>query len=151
MDRRRAREKALQILFEIDFHAQELQPMEILENRLDLDDIKGKQGDFIRNLVLGTCENIEDINRILQMILEGWDLSRLGKVEKSVLRLAVYEMKYMDLSRGIVINEAVELTKTFSTDQAASFVNGVLAKYQLGDETASQGQEQVEGDTKLGK
>ncbi len=127
MYRRKAREKALQILFQFDIQQGDIN--EIIEDRFENDQIDENQREFITNLIAGAHENLVEIDQALEDVIEGWNLQRIGKVEKNILRLAVYELLFTDLSENIVINEAVELAKTFSTNQSAGFINGILAKY----------------------
>jgi len=126
MHRRQAREKALQILFQIDIHQGNAE--EIIAERFENDNVDENQRQFITDIVLSTYSNLGEIDRQLKEVLEGWNLERIGKVERSILRIAIYELSFTDLSQSIVINEAVELAKKFSTDQSASFINGILAK-----------------------
>ena len=72
--------------------------------------------------------HVEEIDAIIDEAVEGWKTSRMAKVDLSLIRLAVYEIRYEKLPKGIAINEAVELAKTYGTDQSAGFVNGVLAR-----------------------
>ena len=71
---------------------------------------------------------MEEIDAMIEQSAKGWDLSRMNKVDLAILRLAVYEMKYGETPVGVAINEAVELAKKFSSDEAPAFVNGVLGK-----------------------
>jgi N utilization substance protein B len=132
MHRRQAREKALQILFQIDIHQGNAK--EIVDERFENDNVDENQRQFITDIVLSTYNNLGEIDKQLTELLEGWNIGRIGKVERSILRIAIYELTYTDLSQSIVINEAVELAKKFSTDQSASFVNGILAKRIKGDQ-----------------
>ncbi len=73
--------------------------------------------------------NLDDIDSIIEQVSSGWKLSRMGKIDLTILRLATYEIKYdEDIPTGVAINEAVELAKKFGEDQSSSFINGVLAK-----------------------
>ncbi|OEH85662.1 transcription antitermination factor NusB [Desulfuribacillus stibiiarsenatis] len=126
MIRRQAREKALQILFQIDINQGE--PQDIIRERFELDEVDANHREFIAQIVTGTYENLNTIDEKIKSILKGWDLDRIGKVERSVLRLAIYELMYSDLAQSIIINEAVELAKVFSTNKSAGFINGILAK-----------------------
>lgn len=85
--------------------------------------------DYIVRAVDGTVEHISDIDKIISENLKGWTIERLNKVDLAILRLAVYEMLYDDETPdGIVINEAVEIAKKYSSDQAPGFINGILGK-----------------------
>jgi N utilization substance protein B len=78
------------------------------------------------NLVV---ENMEEIDRILSEASSGWKISRMNKVDLTILRLAIYEMRFdEDIPVKVAINEAVEMAKTFGGDESPGFVNGVLAK-----------------------
>ena len=89
-----------------------------------------KSSAFLEQLVRGTIEHKEAIDAILEGKLENWTLSRLPKIERTVLRLSVYELLYMqDTPQKVVLNEAIELCKVFSDDKSSKFVNGVLSKF----------------------
>jgi N utilization substance protein B len=83
---------------------------------------------FARTLVNGTVEKKEQIDILLTNIVQHWSLSRMNVIDRSILRIAVYEILFMDTPKPVVINEAVELAKKFGTDQSASFINGILDK-----------------------
>ena len=124
MKRHEAREKALQILFQLD--STELPVEEAIEHVLE----ERKSNAFLEQLVRGTIEHKEAIDAILEEKLENWTLSRLPKIERTVLRLSVYELLYMqDTPQKVVLNEAIELCKVFSDDKSSKFVNGVLSKF----------------------
>ena len=124
MKRHEAREKALQVLFQLD--STELPVEEAIEHVLE----ERKSDAFLEQLVRGTIEHKEAIDATLEEKLENWTLSRLPKIERTVLRLSVYELLYMqDTPQKVVLNEAVELCKVFSDDKSSKFVNGVLSKF----------------------
>ena len=124
MKRHEAREKALQVLFQLD--STELPIEEAIEHVLE----ERKSNAFLEQLVRGTIEHKEAIDAALEEKLENWTLSRLPKIERTVLRLSVYELLYMqDTPQKVVLNEAVELCKVFSDDKSSKFVNGVLSKF----------------------
>jgi N utilization substance protein B len=83
---------------------------------------------FARTLINGTAEKKEQIDTFLANAAQHWSLSRMNVTDRSILRIAVYEILFMDTPKPIVINEAVELAKKFGTEQSASFVNGILDK-----------------------
>ena len=75
-------------------------------------------------------EKLDDIDQLLNEKAKGWETERMGKVDLTILRLAVYEILYdEDIPTGVAINEAVELAKKFGQDSSPAFVNGVLAKF----------------------
>lgn len=124
MKRREAREKAVQTLFQLD--GTKL-PVEeaisyITEGPIDA---------FYEKLVKGTREHREAIDHVLTEKLENWSLDRLPKIERTVLRLAVYELLYnQDVPHKVAVNEAIELSKTFGDEKSGRFVNGVLSKFE---------------------
>ena len=74
-------------------------------------------------------ERIGELDAMVNQVAQGWKTSRMGKADLAIIRLAVYEMKFEeDVPEGVAINEAVELAKSYGTDDSPSFVNGVLAK-----------------------
>ena len=92
-------------------------------------DGKNREADYAYawTLVSGTCESLASIDETLSKLSKEWKVSRMTGIDRSVLRLAVYELQSgSDVTPGIVINEAVELAKKFGTDDSGRFVNGVL-------------------------
>ncbi|MBY6085073.1 transcription antitermination factor NusB [Priestia flexa] len=123
MKRHTARQKALQALFQHDLG--QIEPLEAMENVLQ----EGKGDDFLEKLVLGVVNNQKEIDGILRDHLEKWTLDRVATVDRTILRMAVYEMKYEEEIPGnVTINEAIELAKVFGDDQSGRFINGVLSK-----------------------
>ncbi len=88
--------------------------------------IKNKKADFAKNTLKGVLENINEIDNIIKKHLIDWDFERLDKIDKQILRLGIYEIKYTDTPFQIVIDEAIKLAKNFSEDKAKSFINGIL-------------------------
>lgn len=82
---------------------------------------------FINDYVLEISEKLEDINEIIERNLKAWKLDRIGSVERSLLRISVYEIIFKDLAFEISINEAVELSKKYGEEKSYEFINGVLA------------------------
>lgn len=123
MKRHEAREKALQTLFQLD--GTELTVSEAAEHVMGLE-----QDNFYDLLVQGTYTNMAAIDEKLKGHLENWSLERLPKVERTILRMAVFELAFMeDAPSSVVMNEAIELSKTFGDDKSSRFVNGVLSKF----------------------
>lgn len=136
--RRQAREWAIQMLtaadlnppddkvqFCIDFW-NELALLDEDEGRVE---VKGKLKDFAEERVLGVLDNLAEIDSIIEPLLENWDMYRLGTVERSVIRMGIWEIKYSDVPAPVVINEAVDLTNWFSTPKSRTIVNGLLDKF----------------------
>ena len=129
MSRRELREQIFKMLFRIEFH----EGMEMEEQmRLFLEEeeeISKEDSEYIRNKYENIVEHLEEIDASINEKAKGWKTSRMAKVELSLIRLAVYEMKYdEDVPVKVAINEAVELAKKFGGDESPAFVNGILAK-----------------------
>ena len=131
MTRRQIREEIFKIIFQADFHAQEDLPEQVdlfLQDESEPEketeefpvksDKELEQEKYIADKSSDIFAHVEEIDAIIDEAVEGWKTSRL----------AVYEIRYEKLPKGIAINEAVELAKTYGTDQSAGFVNGVLAR-----------------------
>jgi len=123
--RTRARELAMQGLYQLD-----VQGSDLLE-RLGEFFIENASDDSVRRLATdwtrGTWENLVQCDELIADSAIKWQLSRLSPVDKSILRLAVYQLKFSpDIPAKVVINEAIELAKKFSTDKSPAFINGVL-------------------------
>ena len=129
MKRTEARQRALQALFQLD--STELTIEEAIEDALSVDDEnEAKTNAFFEKLVRGTTENLEAIDASLNEKLENWTLARLPKIERTILRLSVYELNFSnDAPSKVVLNEAIELCKLFGDEKSSKFVNGVLSKY----------------------
>jgi N utilization substance protein B len=128
--RRFARELALQALYgsEIGHRA----PVELLdENASRIEDSEGRA--FVRDLVLGTLEFAAESDASIVPLLEGWTLDRLPTIDRIVLRMSIFELNHRsDTPPPVVLNEAVELAKKFSTEDSGRFVNGVLSRVLAG-------------------
>ncbi|WP_243290199.1 transcription antitermination factor NusB [Bacillus sp. FJAT-47783] len=122
MKRRTAREKALQALFQIDLA--ETTPSEAISHVLEGEE----EDEFLNRLVHGTVEKLDFIDEMIKPHLLKWKLERLANVDRTILRMAVYEMKFeQDIPLDVTINEAIELAKTFGDEKSSRFVNGVLS------------------------
>jgi N utilization substance protein B len=96
--------------------------IDILEDRK----IRHKQKDFALELFNGIMQNIEEIDKKIIENLKEWSFNRIGDIEKSILRLGVYEILYGKLDTAIIINEAIELSKKLCDTTSGKFINGVL-------------------------
>ncbi|MBQ3592918.1 MAG: transcription antitermination factor NusB [Clostridia bacterium] len=123
MNRHTSRENAYLMIFEYGYgkydSLEEMQTLALEERGLMLDD-------FGRALLEGVANNITEIDSVISANSSNWSSSRISKAALAALRLAVYEIKYTDISNAVAINEAVELTKKYDMPEAASFVNGIL-------------------------
>jgi transcription antitermination protein NusB len=123
--RSKARKRAVDVLYESDARA--IDPAATLADRLALAD--PPVNEFTVALVEGVQANLGRIDEILADYAEGWTVSRMPGVDRAVLRLGVYELLWRaDVPAAVVIDEAVELAKSLSTDESPRFVNGVLGR-----------------------
>ncbi|MBQ2412014.1 MAG: transcription antitermination factor NusB [Anaerotignum sp.] len=129
MSRRSARKNAFFLLFQMDFsEAAEFEQVKEFFFAEKEEPVEEADKAFILSEVEGVHEHMAEIDGLIEQSAKGWDLSRMNKVDLAILRLAVYEMKYGETPIGVAINEAVELAKKFSSDEAPAFINGVLGK-----------------------
>lgn len=131
MTRRELRENVFKMLFRVEFH-EEGEMCEQLEDLMDdeLENIKEEDVAYINSKCNDIISKIPELDEAINASTTGWKTSRMGKVDLSIIRLAVYEIKFEDdVPAKVAINEAVELAKLYGTDNSASFVNGVLAKF----------------------
>ena len=131
MGRREVREQVFKLLFRVEFNPREEMAQQEAFFFEDEENMMAQEGcaevtqKF--NKILG---KLDDIDKELNSKVQGWNTERMGKVDLTVLRLAVYEIMYdEEIPTGVAINEAVELAKKFGQDSSPSFVNGVLAKF----------------------
>lgn len=88
--------------------------------------------EFARVLMLGTCENIDSIDRIIECYSEHWKVPRMPKIDRNILRMAVFELVYLGgIPPAVTINEAIELAKKYGTEESGAFVNGILDKVRI--------------------
>lgn len=129
MGRSELREHIFKMIFGLEFSENE-QIDEQLELYLDqLVDVREKDHDYMLAKTKGIAKKVDEIDQIINENTTGWKTSRMNKVDLSILRLAVYEMKWdEDVPVKVAINEAVELAKRFSGEEGPAFINGVLGK-----------------------
>ncbi len=122
--RRRARMAALQALFEVDVVGHS--PGIVIQERLRESQIPDKTAQFMQRLVKGTLANLDRYDKIISRYAPEWPVEQLPIVDRNVLRMALYELENEDTPVKVVINEAVEVAKTYGGDNSPRFVNGVL-------------------------
>ena len=136
MGRHEQREQVFMLLFQVEFHAPEDMPRQM---RLFLEDNEAiasqKDSDYIEERCQAVREKLPEIDKLIDDNTEGWNTTRMGKVELTVLRLGVYEMSFDDdIPPRVAIDEAVELAKKYGQENSGGFVNAILAKImKLGD------------------
>jgi N utilization substance protein B len=123
--KREARERALVALYQMDVVNAE--PKEALMDRYEYDEVKPIPLSI--ELIQGVKENLEFVDEIISKYSKEWDISRFSNIDRNILRIAIYEIHFMEkIPYKVSINEAVELAKTFSTEEAYKFINGILAQ-----------------------
>jgi len=119
-DRRAARERAIGLLYEAEVKGEGA--AEVLTALPVAPDA------YVREVVTGVAEHIDALDELIQRYAKNWDLERMPALDRAILRLAAYELGHRpDVPRNVVINEAVELAKVFSTEESGKFVNGMLS------------------------
>ncbi len=131
MNRSELREQVFKLLFRVEFN-----PMEDMSEQEELftttsdKEFSTKDADYIREKYENIASKLPEIDEAINKETTGWNTSRIAKVDLTILRLAIYEIKYDEsVPTGVAINEAVELAKKFGQEGSPSFVNGVLAKF----------------------
>ena len=123
--RRKARELALQALFQIDFY--HTKNPESLNYFWPEQKVSEEVLNFARKLVEGVCRRREEIDQLIEEHSENWKLSRMSRVDRNILRMAVLELLEMeDIPCKVTIDEAIELGKKYGTSDSGAFINGIL-------------------------
>ena len=120
------REKAMIILYQIEIREAnkiDYNVEDIIKENLEVDN------EFVRDLVYGVITYKDELDELANKYLENWTIKRLEKTGASILRMALFELKYMDTPEVVVINEALELAKKYDDDALKSIINAVLDKY----------------------
>jgi len=130
MTRRELRENVFKMLFRVEFHEEGEMSGQLGMIDEELENIKEEDSAYINNKCSDIIAKIPEIDEAINASTTGWKTTRMAKVDLSIIRLAVYEIKFEeDVPAKVAVNEAVELAKLYGTDNSASFVNGVLAKF----------------------
>ncbi|MBE5888085.1 MAG: transcription antitermination factor NusB [Lachnospiraceae bacterium] len=130
MTRRELRENVFMMLFRVEFHNEDEMPEQLVLFEEELENLNEKDSAYINHKCNEIFAKLPELDAAINETATGWKTTRMAKVDLSIIRLAVYEMKYEeDIDAKVSINEAVELAKKYGADESASFVNGVLAKF----------------------
>ncbi len=123
--RRKARELALQMLFQHDMSGNE--PEMIITTFEDLQKSKPNTREFATKIFRGTVDHLGEIDDIIQQQAENWRLSRMAVVDRNIIRMSVYEFLHeSDTPKLVIIDEAIEIAKKFGTQKSSQFINGIL-------------------------
>ena len=128
MNRTTMRELAFKLLYSIEIQKDD-NNQELMQTFLESNKIENKAArDYIEDVILGVKKNQSTIEeKIKENLKAEWKIERVSKIDLSILKLAIYEIKYKKLPYKVVINEAVELAKKYGEDTSSKFVNGILA------------------------
>ncbi len=125
--RTRARELALQFLYQLDLRGRAL--MEEVDETIYAAESDAETREFALTLIRGTTEHRTSIDETIQGVAQNWNIARMAVVDRNVLRLATYELLHCnDVPPKVAINEAIELGKRYSTQNSGAFINGILDK-----------------------
>lgn len=130
--RRRSRQRALQVLFQVDVRKQPVEAaIRAYYDSLYSEEHQDREAPlppdpFMEELVEGTCARVEAIDRRIARYSENWRLERMPAVDRNILRMAIFEMTERLNPPAVVINEALELARRFSGEESVSFINGIL-------------------------
>jgi len=125
--RRVSREMALKALFQIDLVSTNLE--DALKYTFENVELPDEVKQFSLILVRGVMSNLSEIDKVINNYTNNWSLERITNIDRSILRMAIYEILYLkNIPKSVSINEAVELAKKYGTKSSFSFVNGVLGK-----------------------
>lgn len=127
MSRRRARARALQVLFQVDLgHVDPAEAFNIIDESLGR---LNKNEAFAQKLVFGTLANLGAIDQSIANISKDWKIERMANVDRNIMRLALFEILFCDdIPNNVSINEAIELAKTFGSEESGKFINGILGR-----------------------
>lgn len=131
MSRRELREQIFKLIFRVEFNDRDemSQQESFFFEDAELE-ISQKDMEYISKKSSSIIEKLDEIDAMINKQAKGWTTQRMGKVDLTILRLAVYEIMFDDdVPMGVAINEAVELAKRFGQEESSGFVNGILAKF----------------------
>lgn len=130
MTRREIRENVFKMLFRAEFHDVEEMKEQVSLFEEEIAEASEEELAYMTSKSNEILARIPEIDKAVNEVAEGWKTTRMGKVDLSIIRLAVYEIKYEEeIPTKVAINEAVELAKQYGTDSSSAFVNGILAKF----------------------
>jgi len=138
MGRRVSRELAMKLLYQMEFQKDDREAQKKLF--FEENTISEKDSAYINDVVDGVYSHFEYINNMIEVHSKGWKISRISRIDLSIMRLSIYEIRFReDIPYSVSVNEAVELAKKFSNEDAGSFVNGILSN--IPDKNAPAGEQ----------
>jgi N utilization substance protein B len=127
--RSKARKRAIDAIYAADLR--KVSPETLLaETQLQVSDRQNQDEIFsyARDIVTGVIEHHSEIDDVLETYSEGWSIERMPNVDRAILRVGIWEILYSDTPNGVVVNEAVEVAKDYSTEESGGFINGLLSR-----------------------
>lgn len=124
MSRRVARRGLMKLLYQMDINSDYSD--ESIDFYFENNSFEDDEIEFIRENISKMIEKSDEIDNIIKSNLEGWSLDRISNIDRQILRIAVYELYYTSTASNIVINEAVEIAREYSSNEAPKFINGIL-------------------------
>jgi N utilization substance protein B len=127
--RSKARKRAIDAIYAADLR--KISPETLLaETQLQVSDRQNQDEIFsyARDIVTGVIEHHSEIDDLLETYSEGWSIERMPNVDRAILRVGIWEILYSDTPNGVVVNEAVEVAKDYSTEESGGFINGLLSR-----------------------
>ena len=130
MTRRQLRENVFKMLFRVEFHDEKEMPEQLILFEDEVEPISEDEKIYMTNKYKDIYAHIEKLDAAINEVSKGWKTTRMGKVDLTLIRLAVYEIRFEEeIPVKVSINEAIELAKKYGTDDSPAFVNGILAKF----------------------
>lgn len=127
MGRRASREIAMKLLYQLEIQRDDRE--EQIQSVLEENEVTKNDKEYILGVLEGVSENVAYLDKIIDKYSKGWKLDRISKVDLSILRLSIYEVSFRnDIPVSVSVNEAVELAKRYSGEEAGAFINGILGK-----------------------
>jgi N utilization substance protein B len=125
--RRKARESALRMLYSFDLGKHNIE--EVIETYWELYEPEADWQEFSEMLVRGTVDRLDEIDQLVQSVSMHWKISRMGSVDRNILRMAAFELFHVDdVPKRVTLNEAIEIAKRYGTVDSSAFINGILDK-----------------------
>lgn len=128
MGRKIARESTMQLLYQMDLKndfSQDVIDIFFENNEFEPDEVK-----YINKVTKGVKQNIENIDSFVEKYSEGWAIKRIARIDLAILRIAIFEIIYIEeMPPQVSINEAVDISKKYSTDQSSKYINGLLGTF----------------------
>ncbi len=126
MSRRESRELAFKFLYQLEIQKEDVQEQKT--RFVEDSNVKANEIEYFDLLLNGVCENRNEIDKIYSQLLKKWNLDRIAKIDQTILRIAVFEIVHVPMVPfNVSVSEAVFLSKKYSTDEARSFINGILS------------------------